>query len=185
MEILSQVGGFFLDYDAGQDDCIVADCINGGVCVDGIYTFVCVCPEQYYGPSCEFFDDCIGVTCGNGAECLDGPNEYMCDCPAVSSGKHCETWGAVDECSSLNTDVVGGGTCLDGVYNYTIVYDEANPTVFLRSSASLEPWTNQAMQFIGPNSWVSQLYNVISSETVEFRIDIHGDWSLNYGNTIQ
>jgi len=36
------------------DFCDVNPCLNSGLCYDTDTTFVCICPDAYYGPKCQY-----------------------------------------------------------------------------------------------------------------------------------
>uniref|UniRef100_A0A3B3Q7B7 Sushi domain-containing protein n=1 Tax=Paramormyrops kingsleyae TaxID=1676925 RepID=A0A3B3Q7B7_9TELE len=35
------------------DECVSAPCLNGGTCVDDVNRFICLCPKNWMGPSCQ------------------------------------------------------------------------------------------------------------------------------------
>ena len=32
-------------------------CLNGGVCTSGILSYICTCPDGYFGAYCEYMDE--------------------------------------------------------------------------------------------------------------------------------
>lgn len=66
-------------------------CGNGGVCVDRVNGFTCVCVAGFRGERCtEDIDECVSAPCRNGGNCTDCVNSYTCSCPAGFSGINCE-----------------------------------------------------------------------------------------------
>ncbi|XP_033736405.1 uncharacterized protein LOC117324594 [Pecten maximus] len=43
--------------DQDIDDCLGDPCSNGGVCVDGVQSYICECPVGYHGTHCELTRD--------------------------------------------------------------------------------------------------------------------------------
>lgn len=41
------------DYLIDVDECVSNFCINGGICVDGINGYICICLLNYWGNWCE------------------------------------------------------------------------------------------------------------------------------------
>jgi hypothetical protein len=61
-------------------------------CIDGVGSFVCICPPGVFGPRCEHNpDECSPNPCANGGTCRDGVNSFSCDCPAGLTGSTCQT----------------------------------------------------------------------------------------------
>ena len=48
-KIKSEFSPIILDID----DCLLNACANGGLCVDGVYNYSCICPAGYTGDLCE------------------------------------------------------------------------------------------------------------------------------------
>lgn len=92
-------------FDVSQCDtsfCTVNPCFNGGSCVEGGSSFVCVCTSDYTGSLCgSLIDPCVegSSICSAGASCvpsMDG-TDFDCQCPLGSGG---------DTCSDGKTDIV-------------------------------------------------------------------------------
>ena len=45
--------GTYYKYLLDANDCAGSPCNNGGVCIDGIATYTCKCPEGFNGSDCE------------------------------------------------------------------------------------------------------------------------------------
>ena len=35
------------------NECVINPCANGGECIDGVGLFICACPDDFYGATCE------------------------------------------------------------------------------------------------------------------------------------
>ncbi|XP_033742919.1 LOW QUALITY PROTEIN: protocadherin Fat 1-like [Pecten maximus] len=98
----------------GTNICSTFPCMNGGTCQNsGINSYICVCPDRYYGAKCEIDSDpCANSPCRNNAKCQnikDMPNEFECSCPGELKGKLCE-YG--QHC--IPNPCQHGGTCVEG-----------------------------------------------------------------------
>lgn len=66
-------------------------CLNGGSCVDGIWSFTCDCRQGFEGDRCETeVDECASQPCRNGAICRDYVNSFVCECRPGFDGILCE-----------------------------------------------------------------------------------------------
>ncbi|XP_005915556.1 protein eyes shut homolog isoform X1 [Haplochromis burtoni] len=88
-------GGSFCEVNLNE--CQSNPCQNGGICVDGIDMYQCLCSE---GKNCSLSDSpCTPDLCKNGGTCsysLTG--ETQCICPAGYLGKDCSS--SVNQCVS-------------------------------------------------------------------------------------
>lgn len=84
-------------FDVSQCDtsfCMGNPCFNGGSCVEGGSSFICVCTADYTGSLCgSLIDPCVegASTCSAGASCvpsMDG-TDFDCLCPLGSGGDIC------------------------------------------------------------------------------------------------
>jgi len=76
---------------------------NLAKCVDGINSFVCICPPGVSGARCEINDnDCDPDPCQNGGVCHDGVNSFLCVCEGNFTGSLC----SVSTISSIHTSSV-------------------------------------------------------------------------------
>ena len=69
--------------DQNIDNCVNHQCVNGGVCVDGVNAYSCTCPMGFSGEFCQNdINDCSDDICGPGGSCSDaGANScYQCIC---------------------------------------------------------------------------------------------------------
>lgn len=61
------------------DECAVQPCKNGGICYNEIAKFMCECPEDFIGLTCEELKvkNCSNQMCLHGATCIDIPSKYQ------------------------------------------------------------------------------------------------------------
>lgn len=79
------------------DECESSPCQNGGVCVDKINSFACVCAVGFTGPNCEEeILVCNDSPCKNSALCLMEEGQPVCYCVPDFHGEKCEY--QYDEC---------------------------------------------------------------------------------------
>lgn len=85
-------------FDVTQCDtnfCTGNPCFNGGSCVEGGSSFVCVCTTDFTGSLCgSLIDPCVegASVCSAGASCvpsMDG-TDFDCQCPLGSGGDICD-----------------------------------------------------------------------------------------------
>ncbi|XP_069941984.1 uncharacterized protein [Cherax quadricarinatus] len=83
-------------------------CSNGGTCIrrsqvsqyhvrleSGKYT--CLCPEGYFGGTCEYQDPCFSSPCQHGGSCINlTDTDFVCQCTLGYRGKLCHA--EIDEC---------------------------------------------------------------------------------------
>ncbi|KAK6173688.1 hypothetical protein SNE40_017095 [Patella caerulea] len=84
-----------------KDPCDDVECLNNGVCVDGI----CNCPCGFSGSDCGV-DLCAAEFCQNNGTCVPEASEVSCKCEDGFTGDNCE----VDLCASEPCQ--NGGTCV-------------------------------------------------------------------------
>ncbi|XP_071802496.1 uncharacterized protein [Asterias amurensis] len=105
----------------GDDTCASHPCKNGGICTAYTNAYLCRCPQEYSGVTCEVLISsqdqtaCASMPCVNG-ECVStGPAQFTCMCPAGWRGSNCDL--DFNECTL--TPCLNGGTCenIDGGYN--------------------------------------------------------------------
>ena len=90
-------------FDVSQCDtsfCTGNPCFNGGSCVEGSSSFVCVCTADYTGSLCgSLIDPCVegASVCSAGASCvpsMDG-TDFDCQCPLGIGGDICNEGKAI------------------------------------------------------------------------------------------
>lgn len=58
------------------------------VCIDGINTYECICPEGYTGENCtKLLNDCRDRVCKNNSTCQESPDGYICHCMPGFTGE--------------------------------------------------------------------------------------------------
>ncbi|CAL1282886.1 unnamed protein product [Larinioides sclopetarius] len=101
-----------------ENECNSNPCKNGGTCTDTYNGFICNCPSNWEGSTCESdINECsryagTSLGCQNGATCINTLGGYSCNCPANWFGIHCTQQH--DDCSSAShQELCGHGTCID------------------------------------------------------------------------
>jgi len=62
-------------------------CPIGKVCIDGINTYECKCPEGYTGENCsKLLNDCRDRVCKNNSTCIESSDGYTCHCTPGFTG---------------------------------------------------------------------------------------------------
>ncbi|KAL3873180.1 hypothetical protein ACJMK2_036328 [Sinanodonta woodiana] len=104
-------------------------CLNGGVCIDDINSFVCHCSKGFSGERCEINESeanpCNPNPCDNHAACIPnvdsetGNNSndlqtFKCLCGPGWTGQRCSA--SVDDC--VRELCYNGGTCMDSNLTY-------------------------------------------------------------------
>ncbi|XP_068084858.1 protein eyes shut [Anabrus simplex] len=99
------------------DECSSSPCQNGAVCVDRDADYACACLFGFTGRNCEVkLHQCEPSPCENDALCLVEAGTTVCYCVPDFHGNRCQF--QYDECQ-LGPRCMNGGTCLDGVDNFT------------------------------------------------------------------
>ncbi|XP_045472679.1 protein eyes shut [Harmonia axyridis] len=99
------------------NECLSNPCRNGAVCVDLLADYNCACSFGFMGKNCEEeMHICETNNCRNNALCLLEDGEPVCYCVPDFHGDLCQY--QYDECQ-LGVRCVNGGTCIDGVDNFT------------------------------------------------------------------
>lgn len=107
--------GYFCDNEI--DECEIAPCQNGGVCIDKIASYACACPMGFTGMNCEEeVLKCDNSPCQNKALCLMEEGIPVCYCVPDYHGEKCEN--QYDECQ-LGPRCMNGGVCIDGIDDFT------------------------------------------------------------------
>uniref|UniRef100_A0A8C0G0P6 Crumbs cell polarity complex component 2 n=1 Tax=Chelonoidis abingdonii TaxID=106734 RepID=A0A8C0G0P6_CHEAB len=106
------------------DDCMRHQCLNGGTCVDGVYSYSCKCPAHFNVCGCGFArlpfppQQCgKNFTCLNGGKCTSGTWGANCTCKPGFTGRKCQI--NINECEP--NPCQNGGTCQDSVNKYQCV----------------------------------------------------------------
>ncbi|XP_073250702.1 protein lin-12-like [Porites lutea] len=105
----------------GKDLCEpVNPCKNNGSCLpqNGGLSYVCICPDKYYGKTCECTECLCNNPCLNNGVCVDISTHLVkCTCPSGFTGNFCEavipTVGP-EACHS--NPCVNKGTCVDRAF---------------------------------------------------------------------
>ncbi|KAH9375943.1 hypothetical protein HPB48_012583 [Haemaphysalis longicornis] len=99
---------YFCDSHCDSDTCL-----NGGTCEDLGDAFVCHCPENYHGHTCQIakVNSCESNPCQNGATCVNSGRGFSCMCREGFEGAVCQH--NVNDCAS--SPCHNGGRCIDGV----------------------------------------------------------------------
>ncbi|XP_023646214.1 fibulin-7 [Paramormyrops kingsleyae] len=116
------------------DECVSAPCLNGGTCVDDVNRFICLCPKNWMGPSCQtptliFFSTVINGSSPispspppspfvHPAQCtqLQGSTRCSCEAGFAISGPDNRLCTDVDECTLFH-EGQGGRLCLHNCVN--------------------------------------------------------------------
>ncbi|KAK9879790.1 hypothetical protein WA026_006852 [Henosepilachna vigintioctopunctata] len=99
------------------NECLANPCQNGAVCIDLLADYNCACAFGFMGKNCEEeIRICDSNNCQNNALCLIEEGFPVCYCVPDFHGDLCQY--QYDECQ-LGVRCINGGTCIDGVDNFT------------------------------------------------------------------
>ncbi|XP_050718960.1 uncharacterized protein LOC126999882 isoform X3 [Eriocheir sinensis] len=120
--------GFYGPNCTMLDPCMAVSenpCVNGGVCVrrskllqnsagEKSQQYECVCPEGYYGVTCEHQDPCVPNPCNDRGSCnkLSHAN-FSCVCHPGYTGTRCQ-----EEVNECEPNPCKGGKCTDLFNDY-------------------------------------------------------------------
>ncbi|KFM76020.1 Cubilin, partial [Stegodyphus mimosarum] len=100
------------------NECNSNPCRNGGTCFDTYNGYICKCPSNWEGVTCETdVNECAiyagtSFGCQNGATCINTHGGYSCQCASNWNGIHCTQ--KFDDCSTAShQELCGHGTCID------------------------------------------------------------------------
>ncbi|XP_078494069.1 uncharacterized protein LOC144749567 [Ciona intestinalis] len=87
---------------------------NNGACIATNSEISCQCPNNTYGPLCQYtgYNPCLNATCGNGTCTSSNSSHYICICDKGFTGENCENM--IRDCES------------DPCYNHGICHDLIN-----------------------------------------------------------
>uniref|UniRef100_A0A4W3K7X0 Cubilin n=1 Tax=Callorhinchus milii TaxID=7868 RepID=A0A4W3K7X0_CALMI len=97
--------------------CSSNPCHNGGICMDLLNSFYCLCPNNWKGSTCtDDVDECqiyVGTPlgCQNGATCYNTKGNYSCQCNPEWYGLQCTS--KHDDCQGTSKDLCEHGICID------------------------------------------------------------------------
>ncbi|XP_035217484.1 cubilin-like, partial [Stegodyphus dumicola] len=100
------------------NECTNSPCRNGGTCIDAYNGYICICPSNWEGVTCETdVNECAvyagtSFGCQNGATCINTQGGYSCQCANNWNGIHCNQ--KFDDCSmASHQELCGHGTCIN------------------------------------------------------------------------
>ncbi|KAI6649065.1 Protein jagged-1a-like [Oopsacas minuta] len=107
------------------DDCITGECLNQGICTDGLNEYFCECQYGYAGDRCEeVLNTCETNNCLNGAVCLIDGADSVCQCqegyitPICQKIENCDRKSCSNkgECKEMSEDLREAVCLCDGGY---------------------------------------------------------------------
>ncbi|XP_073838257.1 cubilin [Musca autumnalis] len=127
------------------DYCRSNPCQNGGDCLNIFGGFVCKCPKNFEGLTCEKdVNECAlyagtDLGCQNGAQCINQFGSYSCICPAGWFGIHC-TQRKGDCLQSSSWELCGHGTCISSndTFGYKCICDQGWKTTGLLPACTVD-----------------------------------------------
>ncbi|XP_036318853.1 cubilin homolog [Rhagoletis pomonella] len=100
------------------DSCKSNPCENGGTCINIFSGFICKCPKNFEGATCQNdVNECAlyagtDLGCQNGGQCVNQHGGYNCICSAGWYGIHC-TQRKGDCMQSSTWELCAHGTCVN------------------------------------------------------------------------
>ncbi|KAF5295928.1 hypothetical protein FQR65_LT10359 [Abscondita terminalis] len=100
-----------------KNECASSPCKNGGTCQDLFNGYVCQCPDEWEGPTCDKdTNECArfagtDLGCQNGATCVNKIGSYECLCSHGWFGIHCTRQSTSCTTGSVS-ELCGHGTCI-------------------------------------------------------------------------
>lgn len=166
-------------------------CKNNGKCVEdktGDYT--CYCLAGFAGKECD--TEIITQVCDNNNPCRNngtcipngGSNLYKCVCQPGFEGKDCEM--NINEC--LSGPCQHGGTCIDGVNNYTCLcgrtgYTGPNCDININECEN-NPCLNNGICFDNYGGYTCQCTTGFGGQNCELKLSECASSPCNFPNTV-
>ncbi|XP_061386037.1 cubilin homolog [Musca vetustissima] len=127
------------------DYCRSNPCQNGGDCLNIFGGFVCKCPKNFEGTTCEKdVNECAlyagtDLGCQNGAQCINQFGSYSCICQPGWFGIHC-TQRKGDCLQSSSWELCGHGTCISSndTFGYKCICDQGWKTTGLLPACTVD-----------------------------------------------
>ncbi|XP_058980023.1 cubilin homolog [Musca domestica] len=127
------------------DYCRSNPCQNGGGCLNIFGGFVCKCPKNFEGTTCEKdVNECAlyagtDLGCQNGAQCINQFGSYSCICQPGWFGIHC-TQRKGDCLQSSSWELCGHGTCVSSndTFGYKCICDQGWKTTGLLPACTVD-----------------------------------------------
>lgn len=130
-EISAKKNLYLLFLHPSPTECANSPCQNGGICIDKINEFYCICEAGYNGTLCEIDIDecrskncdnktndlCSSSPCKNNGTCELGETWFLCKCAVGFDGPSCQI--NINECASQ--PCAEGATCVDGIGNFKCI----------------------------------------------------------------
>ncbi|XP_027023125.2 protein crumbs homolog 2b isoform X2 [Tachysurus fulvidraco] len=75
---LADISYNLLEHCVSDETCKGRPCLNGGECIIIWNDFICSCPQNYTGKTCDIRVWCASSPCAIGSQCVDLPDGYEC-----------------------------------------------------------------------------------------------------------